>query len=233
VVSPLWLAIAVAGVWALIAAIILGRRWRARPIPARPRGEAARAAAPEQPVGCYVAVDFRRKWAYRPLLVIVPCVAFGVFIVPFVAIHPEVDATTKVPVVAVFGFLTLFLAWWGWVFLRRLVSDRPALYIDDEGIVDKSDGAFYRRIHWREIRRLRWVPISPLYLAADLSRPDEYLARQAGWRRLVELWNWKTRHNPVRINVTALDISPDELGKLLEGRVPIVDYHGAPWSPQD
>jgi len=153
------------------------------------------------------------------------------FIVTFVGIH-RVDATTKVLVIATFGFLTLFLAWWGWVFFRRLVSDRPALYIDDEGIVDTSEGAIYRRIHWREIHRLRWVPTTPVYLAIDLSHPDEYLARQTGFRRVVDLWKWKLYRNPVRINVTALDISPDELGKLLEGRVPIVDYDGAPWSAQ-
>src|SRR5512132_1769512 len=121
---------------------------------------------------------------------------------------------------------------WAFVLLRRLVSDRPALSIDDEGIVHASEILIYRRIQWREIQRLRWVPGQPLYLAVELSSPHEYLARQAGWRRLVELWNWKTRRNPMRINVTALDVSPDELGTLLEGRVPIVDYRGVPWSPQ-
>lgn len=128
--------------------------------------------------------------------------------------------------------MTFFLSSWTFVLLRRLASDRPALSVDDEGITDASAIWMYRRVQWREIQRLRWVPGQPLYLAVDLSSPAEYLARQAGWRWLVELWNWKTRRNFLRINVTALDVSPNKLGTLLQRRVPIVDERGAPWSPE-
>lgn len=219
------------GVPGLVLATVLVRRWRARPIPRMGTHGALVAPVPESPVGNYTAVKFSKSRFLPLLLLLVPLIGFIAFALGYIALNP-VDATMEAWAFAIFGPSTLFLAWWAFVLLSRLVSDRPALSIDDEGIVHASEILIYRRIQWREIHRLRWVPGRPLYLAVDLSSPDEYLARQPGWRRFVELWNWKTRRNPVRINVTALDVSPNELGTLLEGRVPIVDHRGVPWSPQ-
>lgn len=219
------------GVPGSVLGAVLVRRWRARPIPRMAAHGANVAAVGTSPAGDYTGVRFSRKRFVPLLLFLIPLISFMAFALGYIALNP-VDATTVAWAFAIFGPLTLYLAWWAFVLLRRLVSDRPALSVDDEGIIDASGIWMDRRVQWREIQRLRWVPGRPLYLAVDLSSPAEYLARQAGWRRLVELWSWKNRRNPLQINVTALDISPNELGTLLQGRVPIVDDRGALWSPQ-
>lgn len=219
------------GVPGLAVAAVLARRWRARPIPRIASQRALVTTVPQPPVGDFTAVNFSKKRLLPLLLFLIPLISLTAFALGYIAVNP-VDATTEAWAFAILGPLTLFLAWWAFMLLRRLVSDRPALSIDDEGIVHASEIVIRRRIQWREIHRFRWVPGQPLYLAVDLSSPDEYLARHAGWRRLVELWNWKTRRHPVRINVSALDVSPDELGTLLERGAPIVDHRGIPWSPQ-
>jgi hypothetical protein len=218
------------GVPALVLGTVSVRRWRARPIPQMAAPGVLVAAVGESPVGDYTCIRLSRKRFLPLLLFLIPLIGFMAFALVYIALNP-VDVTTEAWAFAIFGPLTLFLAWWAFMLLRRLVSDRPALSIDDEGFTNASEILMSHRIQWREIERLRWVRGLPLYLAVDLSSPAEYLARQAGWRGLVGRWNWRTRRNPLRINVTALDVSPNELGTLLEGRVPIVDDRG-PWSSQ-
>jgi hypothetical protein len=231
-VSFVW-TLALVGVAATLGAVAFVRRWRARPTPVQTTHGALAAATPAVAVGEYSAISYRRKWTILPLLVFVPLLAGCGWLVWLLAADPA-HTTWEAVGVALFGLCGIFVAWWTYVSIQRLISHRPALYVDHEGIVDATGGVAYHRICWHEISDLRWASRSGPYgigtypfLAIDLAHPGEYLARQSGWRRTLALWRWKTAADPVKINVQVLAVSYDEIVHLLRryshNRVRIID----------
>ena len=118
------------------------------------------------------------------------------------------------------GLVMKIIMWAGFVgfgfgglqLLRRVLRPRPALIVDEEGLLDQSSFASAGRIPWSDIADVRLVSYpSQLILAIDVKDPEPYLARANPLKRQALRVNRSLAGTPFIIPFTALQVVPATL----------------------
>lgn len=126
----------------------------------------------------------------------------------------------------VVGGLGMAMGAFGIVFftLKLFKKDKTALIINKDGITEKSTGVSLGFIPWADITGLRVSTIhsgmfnKTHFISVDVKNPEDYIAKAKNVM-VRQALNWNMTHygSPINIMPQPLDMSNDELEKMLKG----------------
>lgn len=100
--------------------------------------------------------------------------------------------------------------------VRTLMDNRPALVIDEEGIIDNSSAVGAGRVLWSEIEAIKVSEIQrQKLLTIIVTDPDKFIRRGSKVRQMLNAANSGLSGSPINISATTLGIGFDELESLL------------------
>lgn len=108
-------------------------------------------------------------------------------------------------------------------FSRKLFQKKPALIIDEEGIIDYSSALAAGRVYWHEIFTIQETVIQTTayskekIIAIMLCDPQAFMLKftSAFAKKMMQL-NLKSYHSPFHISARSLSISHDDLLQILK-----------------
>lgn len=107
--------------------------------------------------------------------------------------------------------------------IRKMTDSRPALIIDEQGILDNSSASspgFY--LSWDQIRGFRQIRVfSTKMILIDVANPDYYAARLQGAPKKMMENNLQIYSAPFVISSTVIAYSIDQLESLLQEKMSI------------
>ncbi|MGG9963576.1 STM3941 family protein [Ferruginibacter sp. SUN106] len=103
------------------------------------------------------------------------------------------------------------------ILVYKMWDKSPKLIIDKLGITDKTGNT---EIFWRDITKLSvFTTHGQRMLMIHVTNPQEYIDRQTKTINRKSMWvNYKMHGTPLSINTNTLDISTDELIKIINER---------------
>lgn len=109
----------------------------------------------------------------------------------------------------------------------KFFDKKPGLVIDERGILDNSSGMAAGLIPWGMITFIKPMEIAQTkYLKVGVTDPEEVIARQRGFKKMLMKYNYKFSHTPVTVSANSLKIPFGELEKLLKSKW--AQYKGLP-----
>lgn len=157
-----------------------------------------------------IEIYFDRKHLWRiALLAIGIIIGFGILAITL----------NEIGMYIVFGLLCGLSCFVLKFALQRLRNiDKPALIIDEEGLVDYTNALSIGRIEWGQIREFNFNR-ELRSIAILLKEPNLFIKRQQGLVQKGILWlNWKLDSSPFHINDRLLKLSFEELVQAIESR---------------
>jgi len=107
-------------------------------------------------------------------------------------------------------------------FSRKLMDRKPAMIIDDIGIIDNTGGLSVGRIPWADIADIRGNTVQASlaskqhFITIFLKNPDEYIAKEPNaLKRKTMAMNTKYAGTPVSISANTLQMDFQELKNIL------------------
>ena len=142
-------------------------------------------------------------------------IAIGIFCIPVKQEFYLEDF--KISVTGLGYFFIIFFAITGTVMIWKMTDKSPKLIIDQQGITDKTSNT---EIFWRDIIKLSiFETHHQKMLMVHVSNPQEYIDKQTRALNRKSMWvNYKMHGTPLSINTAILDISLDELVKIINER---------------
>ncbi|MBL8170301.1 MAG: hypothetical protein JNJ50_19235 [Acidobacteria bacterium] len=151
-----------------------------------------------------------KKRLIRNMLVSVAFVAIGIWMLAFPAEEIGLDDTLAAYIgIPFFGFCGLF-------FLSRLLWPKPAVVVDEAGLLDNASACGVGLIPWTEIRDVRIASfMNQPFLAVYVADPEKYLRRANPLKRAIMRANQSWVGTVSNIPLSALSISADELHSVV------------------
>jgi hypothetical protein len=144
----------------------------------------------------------------RALLGSVVLTACGVAVTVYAA---STWGSVGIAAAAVLGLCSLFFATASFYLLHRLISTRPMLVVDAQGILDHTTPFSVGRLRWDEVADVKVRDdTSPSFVSVDVTDPQRLVARQGAIRRFVIRLTAR-RWGVVVINSGAVDVAPDRV----------------------
>lgn len=104
--------------------------------------------------------------------------------------------------------------------VRKLFNQAPGLVIDETGITDHTHAYSVGLIEWKDITNIERISISgSVFFVIQVNNHDKYLQQCKGLRRKVLEFNRDKYGSPLTISATALQLSANELERLLVQRL--------------
>ncbi|MDR2639305.1 MAG: hypothetical protein LBC09_05670 [Helicobacteraceae bacterium] len=107
----------------------------------------------------------------------------------------------------------------GALMINKLFSSKPALIIDDEGVVDNASSLSIRRILWKNIEKIE-IDLIVRYIAINVDNPNEYIHK---WTkpisRMLDGINQIVSGSPIMIDFDVIKCDYRALHKLLQDRL--------------
>lgn len=103
----------------------------------------------------------------------------------------------------------------------KLFDTKPALIIDENGIVDNSSAVALGRIPWNDIISITETKyFTQKFITVKLSNPEYYIERQSNkLKRKTLKANFNKNGSPVNISTNSMSIKHDQLLQLLKDRL--------------
>ncbi|MFF3923003.1 STM3941 family protein [Paenibacillus lactis] len=133
-------------------------------------------------------------------------VALGIFMI-------YAGAGDRQIVLVIIGFLcTLFFGALLVFFMRKLVQRKPALVINDEGIIDRSSYVSVGAIPWSEIKGMDiYQVMNERFIGIEVHHPEEILARLPGWKQKLMRMNKGMTNATIHLSASGLSCNLNEL----------------------
>lgn len=147
-----------------------------------------------------------KKRLIRRMLVCVAFVAIFIWMLAFPAEEIGIDGTLA----AYFGIP--FFSFGGLFFLSRLLWPKPAVVVDDAGLLDNASAVSAGFIPWADISGVRISSVmNQQFLAVYVTDPEKYLRRANPLKRAVMRANQSGVGTAITIPLPNLSVSADEL----------------------
>ncbi len=106
-------------------------------------------------------------------------------------------------------------------FIKKMNDKRPALIINETGIIDNSSGVSSGLILWKDITEIKSEKIfRQKILMILLNNPEDYINRQENiMKRKAMSMNYSRYGSPISISTNAMDCNFDELKNILSERL--------------
>ncbi|EHB56690.1 MULTISPECIES: STM3941 family protein [Paenibacillus] len=94
----------------------------------------------------------------------------------------------------------------------KLVQRKPALVINDEGIIDRSSYVSVGAIPWNEIKSIDiYQVMNERFIGIEVHHPDEILARLPEWKQKLMRMNKRMTNATVHLSASGLSCNLNEL----------------------
>jgi hypothetical protein len=160
----------------------------------------------------------------KSILLLLGCVLFVIAGISFV-LSPRTFVSIFVHnpiIVCVVGCIgILFFGFIGFLYLKKLIKNEPALIISAEGITDNSGGVSAGFIPWSDIIAVKeQVVANQRFLNLIIKNPQEYIDKQtSSFKRKIMQKNHDIFGTGIGISTNALKISHKELKQILKERL--------------
>jgi len=147
-----------------------------------------------------------KKQLIRDMLVSVAFVAISIWMLAFPAEEIGLDGTLAAYIgIPFFGLCGLF-------FLSRLLWPKPAVVVNDAGLLDNASAFGVGLIPWTEISGVRISSfMKQQFLAVYVADPEKYLNRANPLKRAIMRSTQSMIGTGITIPLSALPVSADEL----------------------
>ena len=125
------------------------------------------------------------------------------------------------------GTTVVFFGYCGYVIFGKLTGDSTGLIIDENGITDFSSGTSVGLIEWQDIKEVRKANVlTTKFLMLITDNPDKYISRaNNSVQKSAMKSNLKLYGSPLSITTNTLQVSFDDLEKLLQTKMKEADSH--------
>jgi hypothetical protein len=165
-----------------------------------------------------VSIPFNKQKVLKRFLF---CVVFVLLGIGFIT-HPFWFIRSDNPfMIKLIGYICIaFFGLLGVVFGQELFDRKPALIIDEEGILDNAAGVNIGKILWKDILDLREQQIAQeKILMIDVKNPMEYIEKEQNplKKQILGIKN-NLYQTPINISAGRLRIGFEELHQLIADR---------------
>ena len=148
------------------------------------------------------------------LVLYIICTAFACVVMIFLVFKVEVGSgsgrtelllSTPFGVVIaklLFAVCALLCAYSAVILIKRLVSNKPLIILDESGFTDNSGAEPLGFVPWSDVKRIYTVTMKHNKLIqVELTHPDEYLNRMGGLTRKAAELNMKLGYQPISFSL--------------------------------
>jgi hypothetical protein len=165
-----------------------------------------------------ISIPFNKQ---KNLIRFLFCIAFVLLGIDFI-INPYLFIRSEDPfMIKLIGYIciTLFGAA-GWIFGQKLFNRKPAIILDEEGILDNSAGMNIGKILWEDIVNIRKQLIAgENFLMIDVKNPMEYIDKEMNpVKKQILGINHSLYQTPIHISTNRLKIGFEALHQLITER---------------
>lgn len=162
-----------------------------------------------------ITIPFNKKPQIRKLIIAIAGNLLGVLIIlkPFLFIRSDDPSVIKIVGIFIIIFSVLYTVIIG----RQLLKQKPAIILDNEGMVCHTAVNSSQKIFWKDVSKVWMQQVSDeKFIMLMIKNPEKYLSGEKNElkKRFMEL-NYKLYHTPVAITANALKIGINELHDLI------------------
>jgi len=96
--------------------------------------------------------------------------------------------------------------------MSKVLQRKPALVINDEGIIDRSSYVSVGEIPWSEIKRMDiYQVMNERFIGIEVHHPEEIMARLPGWKQKLMRMNKGMTNATVHLSASGLSCNLNEL----------------------